>query len=244
MQFTLTDTNLPEIEADAVIGFVHDGGDDCTAPTDWDGLTEGLARELAESGEFRAKHQSTALIHRPAGMRSGRLLLVGCGTHAKASTVRLREAASAGWRRLRTAGVRSLATALPNGMARDDALAAIVEGISAADYEPDVHKTEHKQASALERVVIACPNDAQAALDRAVAVAHGQRRARELVNEPGNLLPPQELAAKTAALAAEAGLECEVLDKSQLEELRMGALLGVAPRQRRTARDDRAAVQA
>ena len=228
MQVTLTDTNLPEIEADAAIGFVYDGGYDCTSPTDWDGLTEGLAGELAESGEFRAKHQSTALVHRPAGLRSRRLLLVGCGTHAKASTVRLREAAGAGWRRLRTAGVRSLAIELPAGIARDDALAAIVEGIAAADYEPDVHKTGDKQASALESVVIACPNDAQPALDRAVAVAHGQRRARELVNEPGNLLPPQELAAKTAALAAEAGLECEVLDKTQLEDLRMGALLGVA----------------
>ena len=228
MQFTLTDTALEQIEADAAIGFVYDSGNDCTAPTDWNELTAGLARELAESGEFRAKQQSTSLVHRPAGMRAGRLLLVGCGTHAKASTVRLREAASAGWRRLRTAGVRSLATALPDGMARDDALMAIVEGIAAADYEPDAHKTEDKQASALERVVIACPDDAQAALDRATAVAQGQLRARELVNEPGNLLPPQELAARTAALAAEAGLECEVLDKSQLEELRMGALLGVA----------------
>ena len=122
----------------------------------------------------------------------------------------------------------SLAVALPNGIDRDAELMAIVEGISAADYEPDVHKTEDKQTSSLERVVIACPDDAQAALDRAVAVAYGQQRARELSNEPGNLLPPQELAARTAALAAEAGLECEVLDEARLKELRMGALLGVA----------------
>lgn len=228
MQFTLTDTNLGEIEADAAIALVYESDDGCSSATDWDGLTEGLAKELAATGEFKAKHQSTALIHRPAGIRAGRLLLVGCGPLDKASTVRLREAASAGWRRLRTAGVRSLAVALPDGMDRDTALRVVVEGILAADYEPDVYKTDDKQASSLERVVIPCPSDAQSVLDRAVAVACGQERTRELVNEPGNLLPPQELAARTEALAAEAGLACEVLDKAQLEDLRMGALLGVA----------------
>ena len=228
MQFTLTNTNLQEIEADAAIGLVYESSDECSSATDWDGLTAGLAKELSIRGEFRAKQQSTALIHRPAGMRCGRLLLVGCGPQDKASTVRLRESASAGWRQLRTAGVSSLAIGLPNEIDRDAALMAVVEGIAAADYEPDVYKSEDKDASSLEQAVIACPNDAQAVLDRAVAVARGQQRARELSNEPGNLLPPQELAARTAALAAEADLECEVLDEGQLKELRMGALLGVA----------------
>ena len=70
MQFTLTDTNLGEIEADAAIALVYESDDACSSATDWDGLTEGLAKELAATGEFKAKHQSTALIHRPAGMRT------------------------------------------------------------------------------------------------------------------------------------------------------------------------------
>ena len=68
----------------------------------------------------------------------------------------------------------------------------------------------------------------QAALDRALAVAAGQRFACELANEPGNILPPRELAERAAAMADQAGLECEILDEERLNELEMGSLLGVA----------------
>jgi leucyl aminopeptidase len=52
--------------------------------------------------------------------------------------------------------------------------------------------------------------------------------ARELVNEPGNLLTPREFAERTATVACRAGLSVEVLDEGALASLGMGLLLGVA----------------
>src|SRR2546428_339650 len=52
--------------------------------------------------------------------------------------------------------------------------------------------------------------------------------ARKLANEPGNALTPREFAARAAAIAAEGGVNVEVLDESDIASLGMGLLLGVA----------------
>ena len=66
------------------------------------------------------------------------------------------------------------------------------------------------------------------ALARGRIVAESQNFTRELVNEPGNRLSPTVLAGHAARMAAEQGLECEVLDRERMQQLGMGALLGVA----------------
>jgi leucyl aminopeptidase len=52
--------------------------------------------------------------------------------------------------------------------------------------------------------------------------------ARELANEPGNTLTPREFARRAAAIATEGGVRVEILDETQIAELGMGLLLGVA----------------
>ncbi|MEG0970224.1 MAG: hypothetical protein RSE47_03830, partial [Acidaminococcaceae bacterium] len=51
---------------------------------------------------------------------------------------------------------------------------------------------------------------------------------RNLVNRPGNLLKPIDLAYVAEEIATENALECTVLDKTAMTELGMGALLAVA----------------
>lgn len=229
MRFILTETALENIEADVAIGFVYEAeGDQVPGMRYWDSVTDGLATEMAARGEFRGKSQSNAMIHRPPRMRSGRLLLVGAGPAGKARSARWRDCVGSAWRQLRTAGAKTVAVLPPYGVDADKGVRSVVEGIALADYEPDVHKSSDRKPSSLEAVTISAPRTTQRAVDRAFAIATAQNRARELVNEPGNLLPPAELAARAAKLADAAGLECEVLDKAQLEALRMGALLGVA----------------
>ena len=48
------------------------------------------------------------------------------------------------------------------------------------------------------------------------------------MNEPANRLTPSKVAEAARQMAAEYQLECEVLDREQMEKLGMGALLGVA----------------
>jgi leucyl aminopeptidase len=96
------------------------------------------------------------------------------------------------------------------------------------EFEVDAYKTEDRAKGAIDEVVLALPAAAQSGLDRGVAVAAGQEQARSLANEPGNLLTPTVLAERARALADETGLEIEVFEEEQLEEMGAGALLGVA----------------
>ena len=51
--------------------------------------------------------------------------------------------------------------------------------------------------------------------------------ARNLVNEPANILVPIEFASRAKALS-KSGVEIEILTPAQMKKLGMGALLGVA----------------
>src|SRR5207302_4238179 len=68
----------------------------------------------------------------------------------------------------------------------------------------------------------------RAAVERGCILAKATNLARDLGNEPPNVLTPRELAARACAMAEVVGLECEIFDERRIEEMGMGALLGVA----------------
>ena len=73
---------------------------------------------------------------------------------------------------------------------------------------------------------------ASAALERAVdrgrVLGEASNFARELANEPSNVLTPRVFADRAAAGAREAGVAVEILDEEAIRALGMGLLLGVA----------------
>ncbi len=229
VQFELTDTALEAIEADVAIAFVYHSGDGEPPAIDyWNSLSGDLAGELAARREFRGADKTSVVIHRPAGMKAARLVLAGYGDPDKASMARLRQCTGAVWRGLRGSGAKHVAVLLPWGCDADTGVRAVAEGIALADYEPDVHKSSDTKPSSLRTVTVSAPGARQGCLDRAAATGRARNVARELGNEPGNLLPPRVLADRAAKLVAEAGLDCEVLDQQRMRSLGMGALLGVA----------------
>jgi len=68
----------------------------------------------------------------------------------------------------------------------------------------------------------------EAAVERGRILAESQNFSRAMVNEPANLLTPLAMADAAGKMAAEFGLECELLDRAAMEKLGMGSLLGVA----------------
>jgi leucyl aminopeptidase len=76
-------------------------------------------------------------------------------------------------------------------------------------------------------IVTAAATAAKKAFADAEAVAGGVMLARDLVNEPANMLGPVEFAARAKELEA-LGVKVEVLTEKEMKKLGMGALLGVA----------------
>jgi leucyl aminopeptidase len=66
------------------------------------------------------------------------------------------------------------------------------------------------------------------AVRRGRIIGRAANFARELSNEPGNVLTPREFAARVEAAHVAAGLSVEVLDEERIRQLHMGLLLGVA----------------
>jgi leucyl aminopeptidase len=89
----------------------------------------------------------------------------------------------------------------------------------------------------LATLVVHCddPHGAEQAFKSRKAVADGAFLARDLVNEPANMMGPLEFAERLKELE-QAGVEVEILDVERLEEIGMRALLAVAQGSVRPAR--------
>jgi len=220
MEIRLEPKKTAEVESDALIVVGFEG-----APP---GVGAGEAvKELYDSGEFSGKALEIAILHRPAGMKAKRLVLAGGGKREKFDTAELRKLAGAAFRALKGKGVRSMTLALGDGWQSDDFAAAAVEGAILGDVENDRYKTDPKKDE--KRVAsFSLLGGSQAALDRGRILAEAQNFSRDLANEPANVLTPLLLADRAKQMAAEYGLECEVLDQDRMRQLGMGALLGVA----------------
>jgi leucyl aminopeptidase len=99
-------------------------------------------------------------------------------------------------------------------------------------------KSDQKPApDRLTRLVVHCadPDKARAAFEPKRALAEGIYFARDLVNEPANVLGPVEFADRVKELER-IGLEVEILDVEALTELKMNTLLSVAQGSVRPAR--------
>ncbi|MFT4158400.1 leucyl aminopeptidase [Shinella sp.] len=107
-------------------------------------------------------------------------------------------------------------------------------GLQLGAYSFDLYKTkksdddEAKNGKAVKvTIVTAEAGAAKKANDVSEAVAEGVILARNLVNEPANVLGPVEFADKAKALE-KLGVEVDILTEREMKKLGMAALLGVA----------------
>ncbi len=185
------------------------------------------AKELYDSGEFSGKALEIAVLHHPTGLKAKRLVLAGGGKRERFDPAELRKLAGAALRALKPKGARNIVLALDEPYRSDAFAAAAVEGALLADAEADRYKTDPKKnEKQVDRFAVL--GGSQSALNYGRIVAESQNFSRSLANEPSNLLTPMRLAERAREMAAEQGLECEILDQDRMRHLGMGALLGVA----------------
>ena len=121
----------------------------------------------------------------------------------------------------------------PEGAAPAEAAADFAFGMRLRAYRFDRYKTkkkdgEDKNGSAPANITLALADPAAARKKWSAreALADGVAIARDLVNEPPNVLFPVEFARRAATLK-KLGVAVDVLDVKRMKKLGMGALLGV-----------------
>ena len=112
----------------------------------------------------------------------------------------------------------------------NQAIVQIALGLILASYKFDKYKTKKTKGSAkpLTKITIYCtdPKECKKLFKGQKALSEGIMTARDLVNEPANILGPEEFAKRIEALE-KTGLEVEILSEKDMEKLGMFALLGV-----------------
>ena len=234
MQITLETRPFATLETDALVSYLFEDGDPVQGRiAEIDQFTDGLLRRLATGGELTGKPLEMTLVHAPRGLKAARLLLVGAGKREKFDTSVLRRIAGAALRYLKSRSVKQFALVLRENESAEAAVQAVAEGALTANFESDKYKTEKKDAKSFDSIALSGFSDqdraaAEKGLTRGRVIADAQNFARDLVNEPSNILTPTVLGEKAVAMAKEAGLSVDVLDEKRIADLKMGALLSVA----------------
>jgi leucyl aminopeptidase len=224
IEINVLDGPLAGVEADVlvVLGFED------RAPAAVDQAVSWWASEVYGSGEFSGKPCELTVLHRPTGIKAKRLALAGAGKRDKLDETEMRKAVATAVRTLKGRSMRRMHFWLE----QPELAQVAVEGAILGDFEPDQLKTDPKKnEKRIESFTIAVAQGAAGLSDavrRGRIVAEAQNFSRELKNEPANRLTPLVLAEQAEKMAAEHGLECEVLDEARMRQIGMGSLLGVA----------------
>src|SRR4051794_33688905 len=197
------------------------------------GRAANLVRRAADTNQFKAKSGSILDILEPEGLKASRLIVVGAGKLSAVKDIDFLKLGGAAAGKLRAGnGTVTIMAELPTGAMTPEQAAAVASGLRLRAYKFDRYKTKKKdgEEAALNGDVSLAVDDVAAARKAFAPDAHivdGVVLARELVNEPPNVLYPAEFARRASQLK-KLGVDVEVLDVKAMTKLGMGALLGVA----------------
>jgi leucyl aminopeptidase len=239
MKTTISLTAPVDIETESLVAVVLDqatpsSGDMNKKPelkiAAADPALQSAAADLLASGEVAGKPFETNLLHKPAGLKGKRLLLISGGSARSFSAYDLRRIAGAAVRTLKSRGIRSFAFVAPDGIGAQEAVRAIVEGAHVGNFDPDYYRSDRKDQK-IDTITVITSGD-KGALEKAATeaqiIGESQNFTRDLVNEPSNRMTPTILAERAKKMCAEVGLKCEVYGADKIKEMKMGAFWSVA----------------
>jgi leucyl aminopeptidase len=201
---------------------------------------------LARAGKaerFAGKMGSSLDLVAPADLKAARLIFIGTGKEEPKSSDFIKLGGIAMGKIPPSASEATILADLPGGAMSPEQVSEIALGATLRAYSFDRYKTKRKEgeeepAKAKVTIGVADAAAARRAWQRRNATAEGVTLARDLVNEPPNVLYPEEFARRASALK-KTGVAVEVLDVKAMRRLGMNALLGVG---RGSARQSRLVV--
>jgi leucyl aminopeptidase len=238
MQVKAIQGDITAIEVDVAIvnlfaGIIQPDG----ATGAMDRLLDGAITELISDGELKGTLGQMTLIHTLGRIPAKRVLVIGLGNAALFGLDTIRRISAESGRFLRNLGVTRVAAITPGaiiaGIGPEAAAQAFTEGMLMGLYSFNKYREqsrENPQEFAEFLLVDQEQNKIkmlQTGIATGLVIAEATALARDLVNTPGNDMTPSHLAEEAGKLAKTHGLELDVLEKRQCQDLGMGAFLSV-----------------
>ncbi|MEW5421818.1 leucyl aminopeptidase [Amorphus sp. 3PC139-8] len=219
-----------------VVVFVGENGGLGALGREIDTAADGLLTQAMKLAAFNGKRLKTLELLAPAGLPYDRVVLAGIGGEkpSEAEWTLIGGAIYAAIAARKTQAATVLAEPVEGETIDTSDATRLGLGMMLRAYAFNRYRTKKKDEdngasdeSVDVAIAVADAQAAGAAWPAAQSVGEGVVLARDLVNEPANVLGPVEFAERAATLS-ELGVEVEVLDEAEMGALGMRALLGVA----------------
>ena len=203
-----------------------------------DRALDGAISQLIQEGEIKGKKGEKTLIHTLGKLGPSRVLVAGLGKAESFDLQVVREVTAESSRYLGRRGIDRIATiahgAGVGGLSAEASAQVVVEGciLGLYRFRNYLNVGEEDGADVKEFLIVEQDVSKVAELERGVArgriMGEAATLTRDMINEPANVLTPTRMAEIAKQVAEKEGLEVEVLERHDMKELGMGALLGVA----------------
>jgi leucyl aminopeptidase len=220
--------------ADVVVVGIVQGGKLGRQAQDLDAKLNGAITRAMAAPAFTAKREQILDILAPTGQGHRRVLVLGLGIPKELTAANVRSAGGALAAYLMAAH-EPTATMLVEGprgapLGEGEFAANLAHGARLRSYHFGKYQTKEradrpKPLTAL-RLATQQATEARRAHVRLAAIAEGVVMARDLVNEPANVLYPEAFVARVKELT-KFGVKVEALDVAAMQKLGMNALLAV-----------------
>lgn len=234
MNIQLINASAPRDAADARMIWLYEGGELFSPAEKLDESTQSLLREMLETQQFTGKEAQIQYVNIADAAKSKKLLFVGLGEKSRFTTGKVRKIVAKSVKELKKYRVKSAEIAfigIENAAQITPMVSVCVQTAMLADYAFEKFLSKSDKFH-LESLHIIC-DDAhaaafQAAVTEGVLLGEATNFARDLVNEPANVLVPVTLAEKSVQAGKEAGFDVQVYDEQQIQALGMKAFYEVA----------------
>jgi leucyl aminopeptidase len=239
MEITVASGAITDQQADTYVVPVFEGTRRLGgAAAQVDEALGGPIRSLHAEGLLEGRSGEVTPIPANGSVQAKRVVVLGAGKREELTAEKLRNRTGTLARRLRDMNAGTVAMAVEDATAvLDDAEAgrAIAEGLVLGLYRFDKHHTrsQDKPRHQLGHVTLVEAGQRKAAavgrgVEQGVILADATNLARDLANEPANLMTPTIIANRARQLAEELDLECQIIERAEAERLGMGSYLSVS----------------
>jgi len=228
--------DIAQIEADAIVVNLFEGVEQPSGATAAvDRALDGAISSLISRGEIKGKFGEVNIVHTFGRLPARMVAIAGLGKRLDFNVDKIRGVAGEFCRALRKVNCRKIATILhgtgSGSMELESSAAAIAEGAILGLYSFTKYKKPEYED--IEEILIAVREEEKVpilelAIGKGKLVAEVTNLARDMGNEPANYMTPSRMAEAAKELARKYDLKVKVLDQQDMEEMGMGALLGVA----------------
>lgn len=236
MDIRISFSDLPKLAKDAILVDCYEGSkqlEEGTAAVDKQ--LGGVITQLIRRGEIKGKLKEINLVYSMGKLPAPKVVILGLGKKNELTTERIRVAAAEAVKYLAQKKVET-AGLLPfsgNNLGAEVVGQAITEGALLGSYTFRSHITKAPETKPVKRLDIVSQDkmlirSLREGSRKGQIVAEAANLARDLVNEPSNIMTPGKLAQTAVEIAQKYQLGIQVIERKEMQTLGMGGLLSVA----------------